>query len=152
MLSAGVRVPDADYFPRLREICDSYNVLLIFDEIITGFGRTGQLSPPRRSAPGRTSSPAARASAAAMPRSRRSSSTTRWPSAFWGEPAQGVQFFSGHTFGGNPVACAVGEAASATCSTTTWSPSRSGRRLPGRRSLRELGAASPSSRRCAASA
>ena len=29
--------------------------------------------------------------------------------AFWGDPSQGIQFLSGHTYGGNPVACAVGE-------------------------------------------
>lgn len=40
--AGGVIVPPDDYFPRLREICDEYNVLLIADEVITGFGRTGQ--------------------------------------------------------------------------------------------------------------
>ena len=39
--SGGVVVPPATYFPRLREICDRHNVLLIADEVITGFGRTG---------------------------------------------------------------------------------------------------------------
>ncbi|MGX7827305.1 aminotransferase family protein [Actinokineospora sp. 24-640] len=34
-------VPTAAYFARLREICDRHNVLLVFDEIVTGFGRTG---------------------------------------------------------------------------------------------------------------
>ena len=43
MMSAGVHVPPDDYFPRLREMCDKHNVVLIFDEIITGFGRTGTL-------------------------------------------------------------------------------------------------------------
>jgi adenosylmethionine-8-amino-7-oxononanoate aminotransferase len=38
----GVIVPDDAYFPRLREICDRYEVLLILDEVITGFGRTGR--------------------------------------------------------------------------------------------------------------
>ena len=38
----GVIVPQADYFPRIREICDRYDVLLISDEVITGFGRTGK--------------------------------------------------------------------------------------------------------------
>jgi putrescine aminotransferase len=37
----GVIVPPDDYFPRIRQICDHYDVLLIADEIITGFGRTG---------------------------------------------------------------------------------------------------------------
>ncbi|HVZ10744.1 aspartate aminotransferase family protein [Rhodopila sp.] len=42
MGSGGVIVPPATYFPRLRQICDRHDVLLIADEVITGFGRTGQ--------------------------------------------------------------------------------------------------------------
>ena len=40
--AGGVIVPPADYFPRIREICDKYDVLFISDEVITGFGRTGK--------------------------------------------------------------------------------------------------------------
>ena len=40
--AGGVIVPPDDYFPRIREICDTYEVLLIADEVITGFGRTGR--------------------------------------------------------------------------------------------------------------
>ena len=40
--AGGVIVPPDSYFPRIREICDRYNVLLIADEVITGFGRTGK--------------------------------------------------------------------------------------------------------------
>ena len=40
---AGAVVPPDDYWPRLREICDKYEVLLIADEVQTGFGRTGKL-------------------------------------------------------------------------------------------------------------
>ena len=39
----GVIVPPADYFPRVRQICDQYDVLFAADEVITGFGRTGKL-------------------------------------------------------------------------------------------------------------
>ncbi|MDP1522552.1 MAG: aminotransferase class III-fold pyridoxal phosphate-dependent enzyme [Methylotenera sp.] len=39
--SAGVIVPPAGYLKRLREICDKHGILLIFDEVITGFGRLG---------------------------------------------------------------------------------------------------------------
>src|SRR5256714_6204953 len=42
MGAGGVIVPPASYFPKLREICDRYDVLLIADEVITGFGRTGR--------------------------------------------------------------------------------------------------------------
>ncbi|MBS0262531.1 MAG: aspartate aminotransferase family protein, partial [Planctomycetes bacterium] len=41
--AGGVIVPPDDYFPRIREICDKYDVLLVSDEVITGFGRTGRL-------------------------------------------------------------------------------------------------------------
>lgn len=40
--AGGVIVPPDDYFPAIREICDRYDVLLIADEVITGFGRTGE--------------------------------------------------------------------------------------------------------------
>jgi putrescine aminotransferase len=42
MGAGGVIVPSPSYFPRLRQICDRYDVLLIADEVITGFGRTGR--------------------------------------------------------------------------------------------------------------
>jgi len=38
----GVLVPPPEYFPKLRQICDRYNVLLIADEVMTGWGRTGK--------------------------------------------------------------------------------------------------------------
>jgi taurine-pyruvate aminotransferase len=39
----GVLVPPDDYLPGVREICDRYGVLLILDEVVTGFGRTGRM-------------------------------------------------------------------------------------------------------------
>jgi adenosylmethionine-8-amino-7-oxononanoate aminotransferase len=41
--AGGVIVPPADYFPLVRAICDKHDVLLILDEVITGFGRSGKL-------------------------------------------------------------------------------------------------------------
>ena len=41
--AGGVIVPQDDYFGRVREICDQYEVLLVADEVITGFGRTGRM-------------------------------------------------------------------------------------------------------------
>lgn len=38
----GVVIPPADYFPLIRQICDKYEILFIADEVITGFGRTGE--------------------------------------------------------------------------------------------------------------
>lgn len=41
--SNGIVIPPPEYLPRLREICDRYGVLLIVDEVINGFGRTGKM-------------------------------------------------------------------------------------------------------------
>ena len=40
--STGTLVPPQGYLQRLREICDEHGILLVFDEVITGFGRTGK--------------------------------------------------------------------------------------------------------------
>ncbi len=40
--SNGIIVPPEDYWPRLRELCDKYGILLISDEVMSGFGRTGK--------------------------------------------------------------------------------------------------------------
>lgn len=40
--TSGIFVPPDDYWPRLREICDRYGILLIADEVMSGFGRTGE--------------------------------------------------------------------------------------------------------------
>ena len=41
--AAGIHIPHPEYWPTIREICDRHGVLLIGDEVITGFGRTGKL-------------------------------------------------------------------------------------------------------------
>jgi len=38
----GILIPPDDYWPRLREMCDKYGILLVADEVMSGFGRTGQ--------------------------------------------------------------------------------------------------------------
>jgi taurine--2-oxoglutarate transaminase len=40
--TSGIIVPPDDYWPRLRELCDRYGILLISDEVMSGFGRTGK--------------------------------------------------------------------------------------------------------------
>jgi putrescine aminotransferase len=41
--TGGIIVPPSNYWPLVREVCDRYGVLLIADEVVTGFGRTGQM-------------------------------------------------------------------------------------------------------------
>ncbi|MCZ7527233.1 MAG: aminotransferase class III-fold pyridoxal phosphate-dependent enzyme [Acidimicrobiia bacterium] len=41
--AGGIIPPPPDYFPRIREICDRYGILLVVDEVVTGFGRTGTM-------------------------------------------------------------------------------------------------------------
>lgn len=111
MLSAGVRVPDPDYFPRLREICNRYNVVLIFDEIITGFGRTGKLFGAERVGAWPDIISCGKGISGGYAPLAAIVVADKVASAFWGDPSEGIQFSSGHTYGGNPISCAVGEAA-----------------------------------------
>jgi adenosylmethionine-8-amino-7-oxononanoate aminotransferase len=106
--SAGFVVPPPDYLPRLREICDKYGVVLIYDEIITGFGRLGTMfaSEYYQAAPditccGKGMSGGYVPLSAILIRDRVAA-------AFYGEEQDNVQFHHGHTYGGNPVACAAG--------------------------------------------
>ena len=111
MTSAGVVVPPRDYLPRVRELCDRYDIVLIYDEIITGFGRTGKLFAaehwnawPDIFCVGKgISGGYAPLSANLL--------TTKIGQVFYGSAVDQVQFHAGHTFGGNPVASAVGLAA-----------------------------------------
>ena len=41
--AAGIHIPHPDYWPTIREICDKHGVIMICDEVITGFGRTGKM-------------------------------------------------------------------------------------------------------------
>jgi adenosylmethionine-8-amino-7-oxononanoate aminotransferase len=42
-IPGAVKVPEDDYWPQLRQLCDRYGILLIADEVVTGFGRTGRM-------------------------------------------------------------------------------------------------------------
>ncbi|MBM4437845.1 MAG: aspartate aminotransferase family protein [Actinobacteria bacterium] len=104
-------VPPPEYFQIIRRICDRYQVVLIYDEIITGFGRLGELFGadvygvyPDILTVGKGLSGGYAPLAAVIMRDA-------FAKAFWGEPAEGVHFNAGHTYAGNPVACAAGLAA-----------------------------------------
>ena len=111
LMSAGVVIPPEGYLRGLRALCDRHGILLIFDEIITAFGRLGAMFAselfetwPDILCLGKgLSGGYAPLSAVVLSR--------RIADAFWGEPRDLVQFHSGHTYGANPVACAIGLAA-----------------------------------------
>ena len=42
-VSSGIHIPHSEYWPTIREICDKYEVLMLCDEVVTGFGRTGEM-------------------------------------------------------------------------------------------------------------
>ena len=104
----GVLVPPDEYLPRLREICDNYGLLLILDEVITGFGRTGKLFACEHwdvqpdlitLAKGLTSG--------YVPLGACVASTAVF-NTFLGDPEESREFAQVCTYGGHPVACAAG--------------------------------------------
>jgi beta-alanine--pyruvate transaminase len=109
--SAGVLVPPKGYLKRLREICTRHGILLIFDEVITAFGRLGtrfasdyfDVMPDMiTTAKGLTSG--------AVPMG---AVIARKPiyDAFMVGPEQAIELFHGYTYSGHPLACAAGLAA-----------------------------------------
>jgi acetylornithine aminotransferase len=95
----GVRVPAPDYLPSLRRICDAQGVLLIYDEVQTGMGRTGSLFAYQDSGAAPDIMTLAKALGNGFPIGAMLA-TERAASAF----APGSH---AATFGGNPVACAA---------------------------------------------
>jgi adenosylmethionine-8-amino-7-oxononanoate aminotransferase len=106
--TGGVIDPPEEYLPLLREICDRHNVLLIFDEIITGIGRTGELFAAQTF--GVTPDVLCIAKGLGGGYAPLSAMICRKPiaEAFWGPVAENPGFVEGHTFEGNPIACAAG--------------------------------------------
>ena len=102
----GAIVPPDDYWPRLRAICDEYDVLLIADEVQTGMGRTGTLFGvdhwdvvPDIMCLGKS------LGGGVMPLSAFISTPEIW------KVLEQNPFLHSSTFGGNPLACAAGIAA-----------------------------------------
>ncbi|MBT3629490.1 MAG: aspartate aminotransferase family protein [Rhodospirillaceae bacterium] len=109
--SAGVILPPKGYLQRLREICDKHGILLIFDEVITGFGRLGESFAAERFgvvpdimtlAKGLTN--AAIPMGAVLVRKH-------IYDAFMSGAENAIELFHGYTYSGHPVACAAGQAA-----------------------------------------
>ena len=109
--SAGVVLPPVGYLKKLREICDRHGILLIFDEVITGFGRLGAPFAAERfdvrpdiitSAKGLTNG--------AIPMGAVFVRDEIYETFMTG-PDSAIELFHGYTYSGHPVACAAGIAA-----------------------------------------
>ncbi|ABP77753.1 aspartate aminotransferase family protein [Pseudomonas stutzeri] len=105
--SAGVILPPVGYLQRLREITAKHGILLIFDEVITGFGRVGEAFAAQRwgvtpdiltCAKGLTNG--------AIPMGA-VFVADRLYDAFMQGPESVIEFFHGYTYSGHPVACAA---------------------------------------------
>ncbi len=106
--SAGVLPPPVGYLKRLREICDQHGILLIFDEVITGFGRLGAPFAAERfgvtpdiitCAKGLTNGTIPMGAAIVG---------AHIHDAFMDGPEHVIELFHGYTYSGNPVASAAG--------------------------------------------
>ena len=106
--STGVLIPPAGYLQRLREICDRHGILLIFDEVITGFGRTGNpfaaqtfgVTPDLMTvAKGITNGCVPMGAVLAQQKIH---------DAFMTGPEHLIEFFHGYTYSAHPLACAAG--------------------------------------------
>lgn len=106
--SAGVLVPPPEYLQRLRAICDRHGVLLIFDEVITAFGRTGNrfgaetfgVQPDLMTVAKGLTNGAVPMGAVLVDKAIYA--------AFMTGPEQAVEFFHGYTYSGHPAAAAAG--------------------------------------------
>ena len=105
--AAGILVQPPGYLRAVRELCDRHGVLLICDEVATGFGRTGTMfaCEQERVAPdflclGKGLTGGYLPLAATL-------TTERVYEGFLGAPEEFRTFFHGHTFTGNPLACAA---------------------------------------------
>jgi beta-alanine--pyruvate transaminase len=111
--SAGVVIPPQGYLQRLREICTAHNILLIFDEVITGFGRVGAYTAAQ--AFGVTPdimNVAKQVTNGAQPLGAVLASKEIYDTFMaQGGPEYMVEFAHGYTNSAHPVACAAGLAA-----------------------------------------
>ncbi len=105
--STGVLVPPKGYLKRLREICDKHGILLIFDEVITGFGRLctpfasdyfGVEPDMMTTAKGLTNGVVPMGAVF----------TKRFIHDAFMEAPAGIELFHGYTYSGHPLACAAG--------------------------------------------
>lgn len=106
--STGVIVPPVGYLERLREICTRHGILLIFDEVITGFGRLGaHFAAQRFSVMPDIIVFAKAVTNGVIPMGGTIVRRSIYDALMRG-PEQTIELFHGYTYSGHPVACAAG--------------------------------------------
>ncbi|MBM3566818.1 MAG: aminotransferase class III-fold pyridoxal phosphate-dependent enzyme, partial [Alphaproteobacteria bacterium] len=106
--STGVLVPPKGYLERLREICDKNGILLVFDEVICGFGRTGK--PFAAQSFGVKPDMITMAKAltnAAQPMGAVAVREDIYDTIVNAAPEGAIEFFHGYTYSAHPAACAA---------------------------------------------
>jgi len=106
--STGVLVPPLGYLERLRELCDQFGILLVFDEVICGFGRTGKAFAAQSF--GVTPDIITMAKAitnGAQPMGAVAVSDKVHDTILDAADRDSVEFFHGYTFSAHPAACAA---------------------------------------------
>jgi len=109
--SAGVLVPPKGYLNRLREICDKHGILLIFDEVITGFGRLGGAFAYDAFGVKPDLMTLAKAiNNATIPMGAVAVKQEVHDAIINATPEGGIEFMHGYTYSAHPVACAAANA------------------------------------------
>jgi adenosylmethionine-8-amino-7-oxononanoate aminotransferase len=106
--TGGIITPTDEYFRILRETCDRHNVLLIFDEIITGYARTGRMFAAQTFGVTPDILCAGKGLAGGAVPLGAMIAREDMAKAFYGSAEDRIEFAHGHTFAGNPLACAAG--------------------------------------------
>jgi adenosylmethionine---8-amino-7-oxononanoate aminotransferase len=105
--AAGMLVHPPGYLRAARELCDRFGVLLICDEVATGFGRTGTMFACEQEGVAPDLLCLAKGITGGYMPLAATLATERIYEGFLGDPAEGRTFFHGHTYTGNPLACAA---------------------------------------------
>lgn len=105
--AAGMIVHPTGFLRRVRELCDQYGVLLILDEVATGFGRTGTMFACQQEGVEPDMLCVAKGLTGGYLPLAATLASEELYSSFLGEHHEYKTFFHGHTYTGNPLACAA---------------------------------------------
>ncbi|MBI3355007.1 MAG: aminotransferase class III-fold pyridoxal phosphate-dependent enzyme, partial [Nitrospirae bacterium] len=105
--AAGMLVSPRGYLKKIRELCTKYNILMIADEVATGFGRTGKMFACEHEGISPDIMAVAKGITGGYLPLAATLTTKEVYNAFYGEYKDLKTFFHGHTYTGNPLACAA---------------------------------------------